>query len=225
MVKIKLVLISIFLSFLTIGHLYAGSQNSISGSIVGGYRIIEIQENSQEIHLKVYRGDYLKFKIRGEISDPVLSIPALSIEKTLRGNIEDAPYFKMKKVGVYPFSLGKITGDITVIEYRQANYKEVTAKEASELINNIQPLILDVRTRGEYRKGHLVNSVLIPLQELQARWKEISEYKNQDILIYCATGNRSTVASKILIDKGFKRIYNMRYGISDWSRKKYPVIN
>jgi rhodanese-related sulfurtransferase len=223
MVKTKLIFISILLSFLTIGHVYAGSRNSISGSIVGGYRIIEIQETSQEIHLKVYRGDYLKFEIRDGISDPVLSIPTLSIKKTLKGDIEDAPYFKMKKVGVYPFSIGKIKGDITVIEYRQANYKEVSAKEASELIKNIQPLILDVRTRGEYRKGHLENSLLIPLQELQARWKEISEYKNQDILIYCATGNRSTVASKILIDNGFKRIYNMRYGISDWGREKYPI--
>lgn len=224
MVKTKLILISIFLSFSVICYVYAASQNSISGSIIGGYRIIEIQETPQQIHLKVYRGDYLKFKLRGKINDPVLSIPALSIEKNLRGNIEEAPYFKMKKVGVYPFSIGKIAGDITVVEYRQANYKEVTAKEASELINNIQPLILDVRTNGEYSKGHLENSVLIPLQELQARWEEISEYKNQDILIYCATGNRSTVASKILIDKGFKRIYNMRHGISDWSRKKYPVI-
>ena len=70
----------------------------------------------------------------------------------------------------------------------------------------------------------LKKSVLIPVQELQSRYKEISDYKNQDILIYCATGNRSTVASKILIDNGFKRIFNMRYGIYEWSQDKYPVI-
>jgi len=223
MVEIKTVLVSILLFFLTICQVYADSQTPISGSIIGGYRIIEIQETSQEIHLKVFRGDYLKLKFSGGISEPVLSIPALSIEEILVENIEKAPYFKMKSIGVYPFSVGRITGDITVLEYSQANYKEVSAKEAYELLGNIRPLILDVRTIREYKKGHLENSVLLPLQELQARWKEISEYKNQDILLYCATGNRSTVASKILIDKGFKRIYNMRYGISDWSRKKYPI--
>jgi rhodanese-related sulfurtransferase len=49
-------------------------------------------------------------------------------------------------------------------------------------------------------------------------------YRNQDVLIYCATGNRSTVAAKILIDHGFKRIFNLRQGISGWEREQYPVV-
>lgn len=44
------------------------------------------------------------------------------------------------------------------------------------------------------------------------------------ILVYCATGNRSTVAAKILIDNGFKRIFNLRQGISGWERDKHPVV-
>jgi rhodanese-related sulfurtransferase len=65
--------------------------------------------------------------------------------------------------------------------------------------------------------------MLIPVQELQTRLKELSAYKHTDILIYCATGNRSTVASKILIDHGFKRIINMRYGIAQWRHNKYLI--
>jgi rhodanese-related sulfurtransferase len=198
---------------------------AISGSVVGGYRILPVQKTEEKIHLTVYRGDYLKFKFSGAVGNPVLSIPGLSVEKELSDNLDNAPYFKMKKTGTFPFSLGQVSGDITVIEYRQPNYRKVSAKEAAGLIKNIQPLILDVRTSWEYKKGHLKKSVLIPVQELQSRYKEIAEYKNQDILIYCATGNRSTVASKILIDKGFKRIFNMRYGIYEWGRDKYPVIS
>jgi rhodanese-related sulfurtransferase len=44
------------------------------------------------------------------------------------------------------------------------------------------------------------------------------------VLIYCATGNRSTVAAKILIDNGFKRIFNLRRGISGWEQEKLPVV-
>jgi len=84
---------------------------------------------------------------------------------------------------------------------------------------------LDVRTHGEYKAGHIENATLIPVQELQSRIKELAEYKNQDILIYCATGNRSTVASKILIDDGFNRIINMRHGIYGWRMEEYPVKN
>jgi rhodanese-related sulfurtransferase len=198
---------------------------AISGTVVSGYRILPIQKSTGKIHLTVFRGDYIKFKFDGAFNNPVLTIPALSVEQKLSDNLAEAPYFKMKKTGAFPFSLGQMSGDITVIEYRQPNYREVTAKEAAKLIKNIQPLILDVRTSGEYKRGHLKKAVLIPVQELQSRYKEISGYKNQDILIYCATGNRSTVAAKILIDKGFKRIFNMRYGVYEWSRYKFPVIS
>jgi rhodanese-related sulfurtransferase len=50
--------------------------------------------------------------------------------------------------------------------------REVTSKEAAELIRNITPLVLDVRTPGEYSRGHLKDSVLVPVQQLQARMNE-----------------------------------------------------
>jgi rhodanese-related sulfurtransferase len=92
------------------------------------------------------------------------------------------------------------------------------------LIRNITPFVLGVRTPGGYSRGHLKDSILIPLQQLQTRWQEIAGYKDRDVLIYCATGNRSTVAAKILIDNGFKRIVNLRQGISGWEREKYPGV-
>ena len=52
---------------------------------------------------------------------------------------------------------------------------------------------------------------------------ELAPYRNKDILVYCATGNRSTVASKILIDQGFTHIANLRHGIADWYQRKYPL--
>ncbi len=53
---------------------------------------------------------------------------------------------------------------------------------------------------------------MIPLQQLQARRQEIAGHKGKDLLIYCATDNRSTVAAKILIENGFKRIFNLMQG-------------
>lgn len=198
----------------------------VSGSLVGGYRILSIGKSSEGalLALTVYRGDYIKFDIGDSISEPVLSVPALSIQERLPRMISEAPYFKMTTSGVFPFTLGKLSGTITVIDYHRANYLEVSSRQASELIQNINPLVLDVRTDAEFKSGHLENAVLIPVQQLQARLKEIEAYKDQDILIYCATGNRSTVASKIMIDSGFTRIYNMRYGISQWARDNFPVV-
>jgi rhodanese-related sulfurtransferase len=207
----------------------AGSQpgsksNSASGEIVGGFRVLEVAGAAREMNLVVYRGDYIKFKLADPAPETVLSIPALSIRQRLSGNLDEAHYFKMENSGVFSFSLGALEGSITVVDYQQANYREITSKDAAELIRHIAPLVLDVRTPGEYSRGHLKDSVLIPLQQLQVRWPEIAGHKDKDVLIYCATGNRSTVAAKILIDSGFKRIYNLRQGISGWEREKYPVV-
>jgi len=197
---------------------------SVSGTVVNGYRILDLQTARGEVDLKVYRGDYIKFKFDPAVGNPLLSIPDLSIEKSLPANPSEAPYFKMKIPGTYAYSLGDVHGDLTVINYRQASYREVSSKEAAELINSEQPIILDVRTPQEYQRGHLRDSVLIPVQQLQKRYRELGADHNREILIYCATGNRSTVASKILIDSGFKHIVNMRGGIFDWHRKNYPVV-
>jgi len=196
----------------------------VSGYLQNGYRILDINTSAENIHLTVYRGDYIKFVLAPSIGDPVLSIPALSIEQRIGTDLSKAPYFKMKNTGIYPFSLGHTTGRIEVIEYRQPNYRAVTSKEAAEFIADVKPLILDVRTPAEFKRGHLKDAVLIPVQELHKRIHELARYKNSDIFIYCATGNRSTVASKILADNGFKRIINLRYGIKEWSKMKYPVI-
>ena len=194
-----------------------------SGTVVNGYRILDVQQAQGVVDLKVYRGDYIKFKFDPSVQDALLSIPDLAIQKRLPGNPAEAPYFKMKKPGTFAFSLGDIDGSITVINYRQASYREVTSREAADLIKNEGPIVLDVRTPNEYHRGHLHNSLLIPVQELQSRYKELGNHKEREILIYCATGNRSTVASKILIDSGFKHIVNMRGGIYDWHKKNYPV--
>jgi rhodanese-related sulfurtransferase len=195
-----------------------------SGEIVGGFRVLEIPAGSENLKLTVYRGDYVKFKFANLKTEMVISIPDLSIEQRLLGDLNETPYLKMEKTGMFPFVLGTARGIIAVVDYRQANYREITSKEAADLIRNITPLVLDVRTPGEYSRGHLKDSVLIPLQQLQSRWQEIAEYKNKDVLIYCATGNRSTVAAKILIDNGFKRILNLRQGIAGWHREEQRVV-
>lgn len=228
MKKISFISLSVLVLLIAIGFLHENhartKEEAASGRIINGFRVLPVSENNQNIQLTVYRGDYIRFSYVGANAQPVLSIPALSISETLSSESEKAPFFKMKKTGSFAFSLGNAGGTITVVEYRKANYETVSAVQAAELIRNISPVILDVRTPLEYREGHLENAALIPIQELQGRVNELMKYKDENILIYCATGNRSTVASKILLDNDFKRIFNMRYGIYEWKGKNMPIV-
>ena len=64
---------------------------------------------------------------------------------------------------------------------------------------------------------------LIPLQQLDARISEIQNHKEKPVLLYFRSGNRSTVAAKILIDNGFTNVVNLRNGIVEWRRLGLPV--
>jgi rhodanese-related sulfurtransferase len=200
----------------------AGAQPEISGRLVDGVREVEIAPGLPTQRLTVYRGDYVRFRSSGPGPQPPISIPALSVDwQPAPGG---PPYVKMETAGEYAFTMGAAGGTIAVVDYREAAYRELTPAEAAALIRSVDPLILDVRTPAEYERGRIPGSVLLPLQQLQARWQEIAGHAERPVLIYCATGNRSTVAAKILIDRGFRRVYNLRPGIAGWEREKLPVV-
>lgn len=212
------------LLFLTLFSLeaQANQDDIISGEILTGFRVLPVNPEKTNIALTVYRGDYIKFSYPEAMGSLLFTIPALQYKETVTGTPETSPFFKMKATGTYDFTLGQGTGTITVIELSRPNYIAVTAEEGAKILQNLQPFILDVRTPQEYNQIHLEGTTLIPIQQLQARVGELESKKHEDIFIYCATGNRSTVAARILANLGFKRIYNLRYGIYDWARKGHP---
>lgn len=94
------------------------------------------------------------------------------------------------------------------------SYENVDVAKAYELTKDQSVEIIDVRTKEEYDGGHVPNSKLLPLQEIDA-W-HASLDKNKTYLIVCRSGNRSGQASKYLVDKGFTKVINMTGGMNQW---------
>jgi rhodanese-related sulfurtransferase len=82
--------------------------------------------------------------------------------------------------------------------------------------------ILDVRAKEEFDLGHLDSAILIPVDELEARFGELS--KDKPVIVYCRSGKRSATAAAILVSKGFPQVYDMTGGINAWTGKGYPVV-
>ncbi len=100
-------------------------------------------------------------------------------------------------------------------EIEQADYIKITPEEAKEMIDKENVIILDVRTEEEYRQGHIKGAILIPDYEIDQLAGEKLPDKNATILIYCRSGNRSKLASHLLIDMGYRNAYDFG-GILDW---------
>ena len=225
MKRVELALL-ILLATLAFGSISQAESESpaISGRLEDGYRILTVPPMNEPLAFTVYRGDYIKFEIPEAAGDMLIVIPELDIERRLPHRLADAKHITMRRTGALKFMLNERRGSITVVDFERPNYRELSAAQAADMIARFQPLILDVRTPREFQSGHLPNAVLLPVQALQANIDRLAAYRGRDILVYCATGNRSTVASKILIDDGFKQIANLRNGIVDWNRRKFPVV-
>lgn len=205
------------------GQADAPDEGAISGRIEQGLRVLTIEPDGTDQTFRIYRGDY----VRPESADGAaihLSIPGLDVDRTFPAPEGEKPYFKAPEAGVYAFEAGNAAGTLEVIEFLAASFRDVSADEAAVYLAENDPLILDVRTGPEFAGGHLAGAVLLPIQELQGRLGELAAYKERPVFIYCRTGNRSTVASKLLIDAGHREVVNLRRGIVDWERRGMAVV-
>lgn len=86
--------------------------------------------------------------------------------------------------------------------------------DAGEKLN-----IIDVREPHENAEFN-IGGELIPLGQIQSlQIDDLDEYKDQELIIYCRSGNRSGQACLILDSAGFKNTVNVVGGMLDWQQK------
>jgi rhodanese-related sulfurtransferase len=205
------------------GATAADAGDAVSGRIEEGLRVLTIDPTARDQRFRIYRGDYVRPE-RADGAPFVLEIPELEVSMSVPVPEGERAYFKVPAAGAYAFRCGDATGTIEAVEYRAQAYREVTPREAADFISARKPLILDVRTPREFAGGHLEGAQLLPVQVLQSRLAELADHRDQPVFIYCRTGNRSTVAAKLLIDAGHTEVVNLRRGIVQWQREGMPVV-
>ncbi|RCV63906.1 Rhodanese-related sulfurtransferase [Methanophagales archaeon] len=102
-------------------------------------------------------------------------------------------------------------------------YVNVTIDEVKRRIETDELMLLDLRTKEEYDSAHIAGALIIPFPELRNASEELN--KNKKIMLYCENGSNSTIASKILIENGFDKVYNVLDGISAWNESGYALVS
>jgi rhodanese-related sulfurtransferase len=99
-------------------------------------------------------------------------------------------------------------------------WKEISVAEAAARYNE-GAFMLDVRQPEEWDEIHIPGATLIPLGELPQRLGELPQ--DQEIVVYCRSGNRSQSGADILAKNGFEGVASMAGGINEWSSAGYPT--
>ncbi len=102
------------------------------------------------------------------------------------------------------------------IAHSQNTYRQISMSEAQDMMNKEKDyIILDVRTQDEYKEGHIPNAICIPNETIGDKEIDKLPNKNQLIMVYCRSGNRSKQASEKLAKLGYTNIVEFG-GLKDW---------
>src|SRR3989338_8895273 len=99
---------------------------------------------------------------------------------------------------------------------------EITVEELRLLLENGKVKLIDVREQWEHDICKIKNSQLIPLDNLLPKINEFD--KDENIVFYCHTDNRSSLAVQIFKQAGFKNVKYLKGGIDEWAEKIEPSM-
>ena len=121
----------------------------------------------------------------------------------------------MKKIIPFLMALLLLAG--CGAQSEDSTYRQINAEEAAAMMEEESSyIILDVRTAQEYSEEHIPGAINIPNETIGDQ--DIPELpdKEQLILVYCRSGNRSKQASEKLVKLGYTNIVEFG-GINDWT--------
>ena len=99
------------------------------------------------------------------------------------------------------------------------NVKDFSAKTQESGV-----VTLDVRTPGEFSQGHIKGAMNIDV-EASTFGSEIAKLdKNKTYAVYCHSGRRSGIATAAMAKLGFKHLFNLQNGLSDWMSQGMMVV-
>lgn len=97
---------------------------------------------------------------------------------------------------------------------RSCIFKKIDYFTLQQMIREDSSIILlDVRSEQEYKEGHLLGALNIPLGHIENKVNYIIPNKYQKIIVYCQMGGRSKKAINKLLKKGYTKLYQLDGGL------------
>jgi len=112
---------------------------------------------------------------------------------------------------------GYLDGGINALENRDdliQQTRRVSAEEAAAIVADAHPLVLDVRTPGEWDEKHIEPSMNIPLNHLVERVAEVP--RDRPLVVLCAGGYRSSIAASLLEQRNYTDLVELAGGMAAW---------
>ena len=130
--------------------------------------------------------------------------------------------------GVIHWQTRSTSSDSTLVNKKQI-IKSISPGDGLSMIekskNNLNFVILDVRTPQEYDPEHISGAMNVDYSSYSFRTNLNQLDKAKTYLIYCRSGRRSGLALDVMRELGFSEVYDISGGIVAWKTKGLPYLN
>ena len=102
--------------------------------------------------------------------------------------------------------------------------KRLSHIELTKMVNKENAILVDVRDREDFEKGHITNAKNIPYKDFDKRLEELNKYKEAPIITICAMGRNAALSAEKLQKHGFLKTYVLKGGLASWQQESLPLV-
>lgn len=92
-----------------------------------------------------------------------------------------------------------------------------------QMMTEKPPLVVDVRSQGEYDRDHVPGAVHIPFYSIGSGLHALGYSKQDPVLLYCEHGPRSGFAGISLYLSGYEKVYSLEGNMKGWRKSEFPI--
>lgn len=102
--------------------------------------------------------------------------------------------------------------------------KNVSPQGLSQLVNQQNARLIDVRDPAEFKAGHISGSENIPYSRVSERLEELKKDLQRPIVVICNIGQTAGTVGGQLKTVGLTQVYKLEGGISNWKSQSLPLV-
>lgn len=114
---------------------------------------------------------------------------------------------------------------MNVVKAKTAGYTEVTPAQVTQFLNREEGVVVDIRSKEEYKQGHITGSVhILPSDIKNGSISSLEKYKASPITVVCKSGQTAVASANDLHKAGFEKVYLLKNGLIAWNEANMPLV-
>lgn len=101
--------------------------------------------------------------------------------------------------------------------------RSVSTSAATNLMNEKDAIVVDIRPANEFRTGYITGSINVPSAKLKDEMSTLEKHKSSPMILVCKNGMTAGSSAKELIKAGFD-VYKLQGGITEWQSASLPLV-